>query len=50
MIIIYNNNIIYSVYKLTKSVLLNKKNIKAYIFDNNDNNNNYTNIIVLKFK
>jgi len=32
-IIVYNNNIVDGVHRLTKSCLLNKKTIKAYIFD-----------------
>lgn len=33
LIIVYNNNIVDGVHRLTKSCLLNKKTIKAYIFD-----------------
>ena len=32
-IIVYDNNIVDGVHRLTKSCLLNKKTIKAYIFD-----------------
>ena len=50
-IIVYNNNIVDGVHRLTKSCLLNKKTIKAYIFDKEimknfliDKNNNWNKV------